>query len=134
MKVNKYNIVFLFLFIFKCTINYGQESSITNGQTKMIFNLLFGSRQADDLEITSQDKKKATFFIKELAEKSCELGVAQSLLDVDASLKSIFTSIIESTLKCSDAIKKGKYYEAVRVSLANNFKSEFAIRKATGEW
>jgi hypothetical protein len=124
-------LVILTCFAFK--VQAQNDIKITDAQTVAVFNFLFGANQASDFTITEQDKNKAIEFIKNLVKSSCEMSIVESLNNVNDTLSSLVKGIATSINGCENA-KNGKYYESIRVTLARNFRSEFLIRKNTGEW
>ena len=116
-----------------------QSQALTNSETKAVLSLVFGSNSTADLQINEQDKAMAAKFMNELVEKTCQLSIVEGVLDNVYSFNYELADLAVSIAKkvgsnCNAAAKKGKYSEAVRVTIARNWKSAFAIRKQTGEW
>jgi hypothetical protein len=111
------------------------STELTSRNVKDIFNFIFDNDKADFLTITEEDKQKATTLFTDLIDKSCAMGKMEKITKAIYFNKPSFKKIVKAffkagIMKCDSE----KYYDAVRTSLARNFKSAYAIRVQTGEW
>ena len=131
--------VIVLIFSFLGVINSNAQLSNKN-QAKEVYDFVFGTGAGDKLgTITPEDISKANLFVKELTEKSCQMGWIESLwkssIKPNATVKGIFMKFITSNINdCSSDIKDGKVYESVKNVLAANWKGAFEVRVETGSW
>ncbi|WP_299684494.1 hypothetical protein [uncultured Dokdonia sp.] len=132
-----------FVFVFMCSLLGGitSHAQISNkNEAKEVYDFVFGAGSGTKLgTITSEDIANANLFVKELTEKSCQMGwiesIGKSSLKPNATVKGILLKFITSNVSdCSDEIKEGKVYESVKNVLSANWKGAFEVRVQTGSW
>ncbi len=129
--------IILFIAIISLSI-FAQKSfsqTVTESETKAIFDLFWGAGASSGLDINDADIEKATTLFKELLEKSCEEDVIVSNVFTAPRLTSLAMTIVRTSFtNCKNGTNEGKYYENIRKTIALKNKSAFETRKQTGEW
>ncbi len=131
-------IIILILFA-AMSVNLATAQNPNVVESKAVFDLIFGPQSSNGIVINETDQQKAKMLLQELIQKSCQMSMAEGLLEsaysFDPSISGIVKSIISSYYtNCNEGAKNGKYYESVRTTIARNWKSAFAVRKQTDEW
>lgn len=124
--------------IWLATCAYGQQPLLVLSDTDVrdIFNTIFDNTKANSIQtITQEDKQKALLFMRELIDKSCDVGLIHGILKTSyklrPNLKKIAKVLVKHTITDCD---QDKYYVSVRNTIAWKFKSAYEIRLQTGDW
>ena len=117
---------------------YSQQPilALSDTDVREVFNLIFNNLKANSLQITTaEDKKKAIFFMRQLIDGSCDIGLIHGVFKASYKFKPNVKKIVNVFVKhkITDC-DKDEYYVIVRDRIAVNFKSAYAIRLQTGEW
>lgn len=131
-------LLFVTASLFFASRSYSQQPQLVLADTdvKDIFNLIFDNKKANSLRIIiKEDRRKAVFFMRELIDKSCDVGIVQDIFRASYKLKPNLKKMVKVLIK--NAIvdcNRDEYYLMVQVKIAQNFKSAYDIRLQTGEW
>jgi len=75
---------------------YGQK--LNDNESKGVFDLIFGAGTSSGIQIEEQDRQKAEMFLKELIRKSCQMSLAEGLLESTYSFNPSISGIAKSII------------------------------------